>query len=341
MRIQFLSFLIVVGSLYPAHSVAQPGVLQVGFYNLENLFDTLHDPFKNDYEYLPQNTKQWNSQKYTQKLNKLARSIASMNHWEGPDFLGVCEVENRNTLEDLISKTALSLKGYEIIHQESSDERGIDVAAIYKKSSFDLISYRYLKVDLGDASRSTRDILYAVVGPKNSKDSLHIFVNHWPSRFGGQAGSAPKRIKAAQVLRAQIDVILEANPQAKIILTGDFNDGTRDESITRYLMASPDSAALLFNTSDHLQNQLGKGSHKFRDEWNLFDQLVISQGLVGGDKGYYYRMNSSKIHDEKEWISEVDLKFQGIKPFRTYVGNQHNGGYSDHYSISLELFLVD
>lgn len=339
MGVKVLFFLISVGFLHLMHSPAQSNQLQLGFYNLENLFDTTHDAFKNDYEYLPQNAKQWDSQKYTEKLHLLARSIGSMNSWEGPDFLGVCEVEKRSCLEDLTQKTALKSQGYEIIHQESGDERGIDVAAIYKKSRLELISYQYIKVDLGEDARSTRDILYAVFRPKNSSDSLHVFVNHWPSRFGGEAASAPKRMKAAQVLKSMVDDILNANPSAKIILTGDFNDGTSDQSITTYLMASSDPTAPLFNTSYRLQNELGKGSHKFRDEWNLFDQMIISQGLVGADVGYRYRINSSKIHDDKEWLSEQDLRFQGLKPFRSYIGHRYNGGYSDHYSISIQLFL--
>jgi len=336
-----LVFLIVIITIFQCKAQEEKLDFQVAFYNLENLFDTIDDKFKNDNEYLPSSQKKWDTEKYDQKINQLARSIASIGNWEGPDILGVCEVEHKSCLEDLVSKTALSSFNYGIIHQESSDRRGIDVACIYKKERFQVLDYFYHKIDLGTDQRPTRDILY-VTGIVDHKDTLHYFVNHWPSRFGGVASSAPKRNLAAQTLRIKVDSILIISPQAKIIITGDFNDGTLDESIIKYLKSETkeiaSEATYLFNTSYYLQKELKLGSHKYKDEWNLFDQMIVSSTLLNTNKkGLKVVEESSIIHNDKEWLKEPDLISSGEKPFRTFIGNNYNRGYSDHFAVSIKL----
>lgn len=333
----FVLFLVIflAPKIY-AQKASDAAFFQVGFYNLENLFDTLHDNGKEDYEFLPASQHKWNTERYETKLHYLARSISSMNDWEGPDILGVCEVEHKTCLDDLVQKTALKQFNYEVIHEESSDLRGIDVACIYKKDRFTPVLYQYIRVDLGEDARPTRDILY-VKGLVFGEDTLHLFFNHWPSRMGGVGASEPKRIEAAKTLRLKVDSILAADSNAKIVITGDFNDGTDDISISKYLVAKKDTFALqpyLYNTSYQLKKQ-GLGTHKYQDEWNLFDQQIISSGLLDVHSSLSYIVGSSKINSDKEWLNEADQFSVGYKPKRTYVGTTYNKGYSDHYSVSI------
>ena len=306
----------------------------IGFYNLENLFDTIHDQGKKDYEYLPHNSRAWNTPKYQEKLNHLARSIASMNNWIGPDLLGICEIENRICLVDLVETTNLNRLGYEVIHQESSDERGIDVACIYKKGRLKLIEYKFISIQFKNLEKKTRDILHAKFQVEKG-DTFHIFVNHWPSRFGGQLKSENKRKYVATVLKQQTDSILQVDASANILVLGDFNDGPEDESILKSFGASNDSISSFFNTSLALYKE-GKGSHKFQEEWNLFDQVIISKSLMN-NHSLRYVARSSKIHNDKEWLSEPDLIYGGQKPYRSFYGKTYIGGYSDHYAVSLKL----
>lgn len=314
---------------------------QVAFYNLENLFDTINDKGKEDYEYLPTSQKKWNTAKYHDKLNHLSRAIANIGDWEGPDLLGVCEIEHKSCLEDLINKTSLKQFNYGIIHQESNDNRGIDVACIYKKEKIKVIDYQYHRINFGKESRPTRDILY-IKGVLNNKDTLHYFANHWPSRYGGASASQPKRMKVANTLRSKIDSIFDLNPYSNIIINGDFNDGTTDLSITKNLKAKFDTSNLatpyLFNTSYRLQSDKKLGTHKYHDEWNLFDQTIISSSLLDSNRTLFCKAPDSKIHGEKEWLNEADNLTLGHKPYRSYYGHKYNGGYSDHYAISILLW---
>lgn len=342
MKYLTLLFLTLLAHSFFAQSISDDKSFRVAFYNLENLFDTLNDPYKEDYEYLPTSQKKWNTHKYNHKINHLARAIANIGDWEGPDLLGVCEVEHKSCLDDLINKTALKQFNYGIIHRESNDNRGIDVACIYKKDKFKIIDYQYHRINFGKNSRPTRDILY-VKGLVHNKDTLHYFVNHWPSRFGGAAISEPKRITVAKVLRSKIDSLLELNPKAKIITTGDFNDGTTDVSIVDYLKAKNEliisETPYLFNTSYELQNSQNLGTHKYRDEWNLFDQMIVSSPLLDTTSSLFCKPDDSRIHGEKPWLNEADNLSLGEKPYRSYFGNKYNGGYSDHYAISLVLWM--
>lgn len=310
--------------------------LVLGFYNLENLFDTVHDFRKKDYEYLPGNAKDWDSTKYYQKLNHLARSIASMNNWRGPDILGVCELENAYCLRDLLNETSLKGLGYSFIHKESNDERGIDVACLYKKTKVSLIESQFININLGHGERSTRDVLRAKFSLKN-KDTIQFFVNHWPSRYGGEQKSSHKRVRVARLLKQQIDSLTRINPEEKIVLVGDFNDSPVNESLEEVLMAKNDTNALLFNTS-YSAHLSGLGSHKYQDEWNLFDQIIVSKSLLSVNRTQY-ASRSFKIHNDRDWLSETDLIYGGQKPFRSFYGKTYISGYSDHYAVSIRLKL--
>ena len=324
MGAKWLLFFLIFNIFFLSH--AQKGKsLCVAFYNVENLFDTLDTYGKEDYEFLPTSQKKWNTQKYNKKLHHIARVIAALNDWKGADIIGLCEIENRKVLLDLVTQTYLNQLDYGIVHKESSDKRGIDVAFLYKKSKVTLLDVSFIEVKQLD--RPTRDVLFAklLVG----KDTLHYVVSHWPSRYGGEAVTDSKRAFVATKIRTLVDSIYQLDNTVKIIVVGDFNDNPEDESVLRKLGALEDSAAFLFNTSIGLREN-GAYTHKYQNGFSLFDQIVISNSLLLSRKGWSFVR--SEIF-KPNWLITKDNRFGGTKPFRTYMGKQYLGGYSDHFPV--------
>ena len=312
--------------------------VRVMFYNVENLFDTLDSPDTRDGSFLPDGSYSWNSYKYYTKLKRISKVILNTGAWNVPAVIGLCEVENRQVLEDLLRTTPLIKFDYGIVHEESPDERGIDVALLYQKEIYSPIAHQTLTVTFpDDPDDRTRDVLHAVgtIGP----DTLHFFVNHWPSRSGGQEASEPKRMRAAAVVRQAVDSLLATNPNAKIILMGDFNDGPENRSMAEVLQAEGDSTQL---EEGELYNYMlpffkkGIGTHKYRQEWNTLDQFVVSPGLLQAQEGFYTDWSSATIVRE-EFLLEEDPYNPGNRPYRALLGPRWHGGYSDHLPIILEL----
>lgn len=308
----------------------------VAFYNLENLFDTINDASKDDEEFLPVSDKHWNTEKYNDKLLKLSTVIEKLGDDDGPEILGVSEVENKNVLMDLVKTDKLKSRNYDIAHVESPDKRGIDVGLLYKKKYFTPINIRAVAVnDSTDPEFKTRDQL--VVTGKLSNDTVTFIVNHWPSRRGN--GKDDKRILAARRARKTVDSLLKLNPNAKIILMGDFNDDPGDNSIYDYLDAKPEkkleNKSTLFDPMYSIHKN-GYGSLSYNNAWNLFDQIILSQALLNDkDKKYYYMKNSAAIF-YKKWLVNSDGKYAG-SPFRTWSANNYIGGYSDHLPVFIYL----
>lgn len=306
------------------------------FYNVENLFDTIDDPNKNDNEYLPKGMRHWNGYRYFQKLNRIAQVIIAAGEGDPPAIVGLCEIETRNVLESLLDQTALWKLDYEIIHHESPDNRGIEVAFLYRKKLFTPLYYQAIPiVNHKDSNFKTREILY-VKGLLNS-DTVHFFVNHWPSKFGGISVSKPLRALAALTLKAKTDSLFRANPQSNIIIMGDFNDGPFDKSISEKLRAKPLIEPLpeqLYNMAYPLAKQ-GKGTNKFRAKWDLIDQFIVSSNLITG-KGLHTTPSSFYIFSPP-FLLEKDKNYLGEKLNRTYIGYKYHGGFSDHLPIILEL----
>lgn len=307
------------------------------FYNVENLFDTEDDTLINDDEFTPGSIKHWDIYKYNQKLKHISKTVLNTG-WEVPVLIGVCEVENRKVLEDLTGKTPLIKFDYGIIHINSPDRRGIDVGLLYQKGIYRPIYHHAFEVKFSfEPERATRDILYSkgAIGD----DTFHIFINHWPSRWGGQAASEPKRIEAASVLRGIVDSIFRTDPDSKIIITGDFNDGPENNSILKELGAVGDQESLshpgLYNYMHKLKSA-GIGTHKYQMEWNTLDQFIVSSGLLMDTANIYTDYNSATIF-EAAFLLEEDPFNPGVKPFRTYAGPRYLGGYSDHLPILLKL----
>ena len=205
---------------------------RIVFYNVENLFDVYNDSLTNDDEFTPEGERNWNNYKFYKKLNNLSKVIISIGEWNPPSVIGFCEIENRFVLNKLIYETPLKSIDYKIIHAESPDRRGIDVAFLYRESRFVPLFYSPIPINFPDDTLSkTRDILY-VKGVLAEADTVHFFVNHWPSRYGGYEDSKPRRIFVASVLRSKVDSILSVNRDPNIIIMGDFNDEPWDESIS-------------------------------------------------------------------------------------------------------------
>lgn len=312
------------------------GKARVAFYNVENLYDTLDDTDKDDNQFLPNGEMQWTKERYNQKLQNISKVLHGIGDGANPDIVGLCEIENEAVLKDLVQTLGNSPMG--IVHYDSPDERGVDVALLYNKKTFNVIESKNLAVTFAaDPKDRTRDILY--VKGKIGNDELNIFVNHWPSRREGEEESAPKRIAAATVARQKIDNIYAQNPKAKILLMGDFNDDPHNKSISEALQATDKvngiSDQQLFNTSAAIK-QRGEGTLAFKGQWNLFDQIIVSGSLLNSKRGLRTKPENSHIY-KQEWMLYYDKKNNDKFPSRTYVGTKYYGDYSDHLPSYIDL----
>lgn len=305
-----------------------------GFYNVENLFDTIDSKYTIDEEYLPTSGKKWDTQKYFEKINNLAKVISAFDKKELPLFLGMAEVENKGVVIDLITNTNLREGNYEVVHFESPDARGIDVSFMYRKEYFNVLSKEKIEVALAEEPDfATRDIVY-VQGELKDNDVLHIFLNHWSSRRSGEQESEHKRVRAANILRERVDRILQSDENAKIIILGDFNDYPTNKSIEEVLRAKGKPTfenGDLFNMAYSLEIA-NKGTYNYQGDWGMLDQMIISKGLYFATKGMKVQYDQCLILQE-EWMLYTDKKYGDQKPSRTYGGDNYYGGYSDHLPI--------
>ncbi len=331
-----LPFFIFLTSQLFNFASAQEKQFKVGciaFYNLENLYDTINDPLTNDEEFTPEGAARWNSHKYWHKIGRMAEAIQGIGldfSPDGPAILGVAEVENREVLEDLARQPLIASRNYQIIHYHSPDRRGVDVALLYQPKYFKTVNHKSytLRVD-GMPDFRTRDQL--VVSGDFDGERIHIVINHWPSRRGGEKRSMPLRMAAATLTRHIVDSLLSHDPQSKIVVMGDLNDNPTNKSLTEGLRAKGNQKDLkpgdLFNPMYALY-QKGIGSNAWRDTWSLFDQIIISQAWLGEDFSSY-RFRTARVHNKVE-LTQRSGRFKGY-PWRTYVGGEFMGGYSDHF----------
>ena len=314
---------------------------RVMFYNVENLFDTEDDPETRDEEFLPDGGRYWTKYRYNQKLNNIYKVIVGVGGWDLQQIVGLSEIENRKVLEDLINYTPLYKSDYEIIHYDSPDRRGIDVAMFYRKDYFTPILKKPIKVDWPKSISGgpTRDILY-VAGVTNTNDTLHLFVNHWPSRWGGQMETEDKRMHVANIVRKQTDSIFRVNPNANIIIMGDLNDYPTDRSVLEKLKAKIEFDDIkpksLYNLSYYLQNVKNLGTHKYDGQWGVLDQMIVSGGMLDTTSTIFTSLEDAHIYDA-DFLLEPDDKYPGKRVNRTYIGFKYHGGYSDHLPVYLDL----
>lgn len=311
------------------------------FYNVENLFDTKDDSLKNDAEFLPQGQKYWTWKKYQDKCSKIAKVIMAAGGWELPEIIGLCEVENERTLNGILYATPLKKANYKIIHRESPDHRGIDVALFYQPDRFFPIDTTFLKLIYDGSDHSTtREILY-VKGKTHTDDTLHLFVNHWPSRWGGQLESEYKRISAARLLRSKVDSLFYQCSKAKIIIMGDFNDYPNNKSLSKALNARVTIKNFkdddLYNLASFLEKNSSIASHKYQGVWGMLDQFIVSGALMNAN-GILQTQPKNMHLFAPSYMLETDYSYKGRRPFRTYIGYKYHGGFSDHLPIYLDLW---
>lgn len=306
-------------------SIAESQQLTFVELNCENLFDYQDDEGKDDSEYLPEATRHWAKKRYWQKLNNISQSLLSCSEEGIPDLIALCEVENDSVLHDLTKRSLLRNAGYEYIMTSSPDLRGIDVALLYSPFSFKPVKSCFLRVDPISGMRPTRDILY-VSGQVISGDTLHVFVVHFPSRFGGERYSRPFRKVVADRLCHSLDSIQRLNPDARILIAGDFND-------------PHDSPALKQIYSHNIQNLTKdarglngvKGTYRYQGEWGSIDHILSSRAL-------YNKVDTAFVHSPLFLLEEEKL-YGGYRPRRTYIGMRHQSGFSDHLPLVVRLNL--
>ncbi len=299
----------------------------IAFYNLENLFDTINDPKTMDDDFTPGTEMDWNEKRYHEKLKKLGRIISQIGFEETfhpPLLLGVAEVENESVLNRLVNSKFLKNKNYGYAHFDSPDERGIDTALLYRKDYFEILHKEAITVLVNNEEGIrdfTRDILY--VKGKVETETIHILVNHWPSRREGVEKTNHKRVAVALKNRELISKITTENPTEKIIVMGDLNDDPSSESAK--ILAGTD----LYNPMELLLTKYS-GSLNYQHAWNLFDQIVISNNFLQ-QHANDFQFEEAKIFNPKE-LKEYNGDFKG-NPFRTYAGPHYLGGVSDHFPV--------
>lgn len=307
------------------------------FYNVENLFDVENDSLVNDEEFLPEGLRRWTHNRMKEKFRRISRVILNAGMWNPPVVVGLGEVENSRVLKYMLYDTGLANLGYEIVHYDSPDERGIDVAFLFLSSRF-VVSESYpVSLEAPAGLRPTRDILY-VKGVIDKADTLHFFVNHWPSRYSGAAATQKCRLQAARKLRYLTDSLQRANTAPHIVIMGDFNEVHSSRLFTDYVgVGGRDDKTPFYAPS--LELPPASGTLKYRQSWQVFDQIIVSRTFLEADSKVQLAKKSLNILDFP-FLLERDEVYGGQKPFRTYLGMKYHGGYSDHLPVSIELNIA-
>ena len=334
-----LALCLMCACIFMSGAVRAQNSFRVISYNVENLFDCWNDSLVNDEAFLPNSMRGWTYKRYQHKLVAISKVIAAIGGWNTPMLVGLCEVENRTCLSHLCSKGGLHDYGYEIIHYDSPDQRGIDVALLYDKHTFTLLSSEAVKVgNTAEKPFVTRDILYAK-GVVAKSDTLHVFMCHFPSRWSGVYETQHLRVEAAQVLRQKVDSITTENKNALILIMGDFNDEPADKCMAQTLSAQPIDSLLQNNILYNLmRNQTNEDmtTHYYQGQWNCFDQMVVSGALLNGKNGLKVAQMKANVFRE-DFLLINDEKQLQKRPWRTYNGMKYWGGFSDHLPIYLDL----
>lgn len=341
------------------------------FWNLENFFDTRFDPGKEDGTFIPTGEKRWTRSRFIDKRNGIAKTIIDIGAF--PALIGLAEVENRYVLNQLIYETPLAMGGFAIIHRDSPDRRGIDVALLYCRSQYRPLKNSFIKVRLTDTANSyltdsikvhpagsadpyiTREILYSK-GVFHDLDTVHLFVNHWPSKFGGEDASAPYREAAADALAGVCDSILAKSSRANILVMGDFNDTPDSEVIKNIQLRCslkvlrsyrqggrrPLGERIFGGQKDEENNKEGgarvieTGTIKYKGVWEQIDMFMVSQNLLDSREPISTGDECFTLFSPP-YLMERDRAYTGFKPKRTYIGPRYNGGLSDHMPVILKV----
>jgi hypothetical protein len=342
--------LLALGVMIATISTAQTSKVNyklavAAFYNLENLYDTLDDPLTSDEEFTPKGERNYNSAIYWNKIEKLTSVLSRIGtddkKYPCPDgaaFIGVAEIENDNVLNDIVNHASLKSRNYQVVHYDSKDRRGVDVAFLYNPKYFKLLDSRALFVQLPYGAKDasfTRDVLW--VKGEFDGEVIHVFVNHWPSRLGGEQRSAPGRAAAAMVCKKYIDSIMLVEGEQKYMIMGDLNDDPISASLTNVLKCKDEISEVkeggLYNPWVQMYKS-GIGTLAYQDAWGLFDQIVISrQWLDKKQDGFFFQ---KQFIFNREFLTENVGRYRGY-PMRTWDGLSYRGGYSDHFPTYLVL----
>lgn len=357
----------------PPESISRPSTampqtdsvcLRIAFYNMENFFDCLHDSAKDDHDFTPQGIKGWGNAKYANKRNRLFKVIAAMDAEHSLAAMGLAEVENARVLRDLCRGTPLRYKNFDFVHFESPDLRGIDVALLYRKDLLSIdTSYPVPLIIPPDSVARTRDMLYVrafveaspvppdsgMSGNRLSKDAsgtgtgkhpcanrkktcLHLFVCHFPSKYGGATETDHKRAAAARLLRQRMDSLSCKDSSAIILAMGDLNTHALD-SVLAPLRSQPYLNLMASPTWRPRFARYRIGSHKFREEWSTIDHIILPRRILPWIRG------KQAFVFARGFLLQSDERYMGIKPFRSFYGARHLGGYSDHLPVYIDLCL--
>ena len=335
-KIGFLICILLMG-LNAIFAQNTPNKAIIGFYNLENLFDTINDPIKNDEQFLPQGDYQWTSERYMHKLDRLSQVIADIAKLDGGlVVLGVSEVENEHVLRDLVATERLKPYGLKVCHHESPDRRGVDVSFLYDPKRFHIIDTAAFPLIVPNQPEFISRDQWLMTGILDNTDTLYILVNHWPSKSGGEKRSLPGRLAAGTLSHDIWSNISAKHPGAKFILMGDLNDNPNSKAIMECLGTKTNIKNV---TSNDLFNPMWKlyrdgiGSYAYRDSWEMLDNMIVSGGLVYPKRGYKYQ--TAQVF-RKDYLFTKSGSYMGY-PFRMFAGGVYQGGYSDHLPVYLVL----
>lgn len=310
----------------------------LAFYNLENLFDTIDNPGVNDFEFTPAGPNKWGTMKYVAKQQRMSHAISQIGLDYSPvgaAIIGVCEIENRGVLEDLVNQPSLKNRNYDIVHYDSPDRRGVDVGLLYNPALFVVTNSKSYRVKSDDTTFITRDQL--MVSGYLHDEMIHVIVNHWPSRYGGELRSRPRRVEAATLTRSIVDSLFRVDPKARVIVMGDLNDDPTNVSVKDVLKTIKDKEDVkpgeLYNVFWKMFDR-GIGSLAYNDQWNMFDQIIISHELVNKGPNKFYLWKSEIFN--RDFLTQQEGPYKGT-PLRTHAGGAWLNGYSDHYPTLIYL----
>ena len=291
----------------------------MAFWNVENFFDTQHDTLKEDIAFTPQGENHWTAKRYADKRDKIYKMIAAMQY---PAVVGLAEVENDHVLRDLCLSTPLRKYGYEFVHYESPDRRGIDCALLYRKDLFKVFESQRIEVSDSAGAFFTRDILL-VGGVLGKDDSCFLFVNHWPSKRNG-APAEQRRMEIARRLLGMMDSIQQTYPTALVLAMGDFNAAPEEDAISLGLgfHGTCRNSKGFYNLMCQIPK--GEGSYKYKDSWSCIDQMIANRELA------------VEVFAPQFMLTD-DSRYMGKKPFRTYTAMKYLGGYSDHLPLIVRI----
>ena len=333
---------------------AQNASVRVAFWNMENFFDPFVDSTRAYNAFTEDGMQHWTKSRFYKKRNNMYKAILAMSENRPIGILGMCEVENEYVLRSLFEQTPLKKHNYRWVLIEGPDKRGIDPAIVYSLDHFQLVESKVFPYyNPEDTSYHSRDILYAkfvakakapepVEGPTQYADTLHVFVNHWPSRYSGELETVGSRSCSASILRSKVDSIVAAAPDGyhpKVIMMGDLNDCPTDPSVHDVLRARHPSEVEegclvnLFGKNDGLGFE---GTLKHQTDWQIFDQIIVTEGVMDDREGLYYQEGSARIF-HADFMLEDDDTYHGKKLFRTYIGPRYFGGFSDHLPVYIDL----